>query len=76
MWLSHVTCPQCQQPEAVQRTCLACGYVYPPISPLKMLLRVMIALPVSVIVVLTLFLLGTLLLKYVLFPAMAFILRI
>jgi hypothetical protein len=76
MWLSRVTCPQCQQSEAVQQTCLACGYVYPSVSPLKMLLRVMIALPISVVVVLTLFLLGTLLLKYVLFPALAFIVRL
>ena len=76
MWLSHVTCPQCQQPEAVQRTCLACGYVYPRVSPLTMLLRLVIATPIAVALALILFLMATVLLKYVIFPAMAFIVRI
>jgi antibiotic biosynthesis monooxygenase (ABM) superfamily enzyme len=76
MWLPRATCPQCQQPEAVQQTCLACGYVYPPVALLTMLLRLMIAIPVGVIALLTMLLVITLLSKYVIFPAMAFIVRL
>ena len=74
--ITRVTCPQCQQPEAVQRTCLACGYVYSTVPPLTMLLRLMIALPAGVIAMLTMLLVITLLSKYVVIPAMKFIVRL
>jgi len=41
-----------------------------------MLLRLVIATPIAVALALILFLMATVLLKYVIFPAMAFIVRI
>lgn len=74
--MAHIPCPQCQQHAAVQRSCVACGYVYPPASIMTVLLRLLIVMPVAVVGVLTFFLVATLLMKYLVFPALAFIVRL